>query len=141
MIIGELSARTGISARSLRYYEKIGLLDAERGDNGYRYYAEDAVDVAQTIRSMFDLGFPADMVRTALHCVAGRHEVDGDAVRTRVEQMRDDIAARIAELTATHATLTEFLDGPDGCVPDEGVEPPTGFEPATSLLQVRRSTN
>jgi DNA-binding transcriptional MerR regulator len=120
MIIGELSARTGVSTRSLRYYEKLGLLTADRSDNGYRHYDEDAVQAALTIRSMFDLGFPADMVRTALACVAGDHEgVDQVAIRTSVAQMRDDIADRIAELTRVHATLSAFVDEPDGCHVDE----------------------
>ncbi|MFD5575536.1 MerR family DNA-binding transcriptional regulator, partial [Streptomyces cadmiisoli] len=43
MLIGELSRRTGVSSRLLRYYEAQGLLDAERGPNGYRDYTADSV--------------------------------------------------------------------------------------------------
>ena len=43
MIIGELSARSGVSPRSLRYYEQQGLLASTRGDNGYRHYDDEAV--------------------------------------------------------------------------------------------------
>lgn len=39
MKIGELSARTGVSIRSLRYYEQQGLLAPARHENGYREYS------------------------------------------------------------------------------------------------------
>ena len=43
MRIGEVTARTGIPQRMLRYYEEQGLLASERADNGYREYDDDAV--------------------------------------------------------------------------------------------------
>ncbi|WP_374225966.1 MerR family DNA-binding transcriptional regulator [Micromonospora sp. C41] len=42
MRIGELSARTGVSARSIRYYEQQGLLAALRTPSGQRVFAESA---------------------------------------------------------------------------------------------------
>lgn len=36
--IGAVSKQTGIAVGALRYYESLGLLHSERGDNGYRYY-------------------------------------------------------------------------------------------------------
>ncbi|MFE6686312.1 MerR family DNA-binding transcriptional regulator [Streptomyces sp. NPDC057743] len=47
MRIGELADLTGVSPRSLRYYEQQGLLAPQRADNGYRAYGPlDAVRVA-----------------------------------------------------------------------------------------------
>lgn len=43
MRIGELAHRTGVHAHQLRYYEAQGLLEAERGTNGYREFGEEAV--------------------------------------------------------------------------------------------------
>ncbi|SEO54550.1 MerR family DNA-binding transcriptional regulator [Amycolatopsis saalfeldensis] len=40
MLIGELSRRTGVSPRLLRYYGEQGLLPSERTSNGYRVYGE-----------------------------------------------------------------------------------------------------
>ena len=111
MIIGELSARTGVSARSLRYYEQQGLLAPARGTNGYRYYDDDAVAIAQTIRSMYNLGFSSDVVRTVLPCATGDHDaVDPHAVRDSVARLHDEVAARITELTQTREALARFLE-------------------------------
>ncbi|MFJ3379314.1 MerR family transcriptional regulator [Curtobacterium sp. NPDC090217] len=110
MNIGELSARSGVSPRSLRYYEELGLLTAERSANGYRNYSEPAVELARTIRTMFEIGFSRDDVRQISPCVTGRHDtVDREAVMDTVERMRDEMTQRIDELVATRASLTDFL--------------------------------
>jgi DNA-binding transcriptional MerR regulator len=110
MIIGELSTRSGVSPRSLRYYEQLGLVSSTRASNGYRHYHDDAVAIVRTIRSAFDLGFLSDTVRVILTCATGDHEgVDRQGMNANVQRMRDDIADRIDELTRTRETLTEFL--------------------------------
>ena len=111
MRISELSARTGVSARSLRYYEQQGLIAAERRPNGYRDYGDDAVVTVLTIRSLYGLGFPSELVRTVLPCTTGEavdQAVCQDVVE-RVTTIRDDIAARVTHLTETRDTLTRFL--------------------------------
>ncbi|MBA4496593.1 MerR family DNA-binding transcriptional regulator [Paenactinomyces guangxiensis] len=40
MNIGEISCRTGVSVRSIRYYEQKGLISPKRQENGYREYGE-----------------------------------------------------------------------------------------------------
>lgn len=43
--IGELSERVGITTTTLRYYERIGLMEnTERGENGYRLYGEETIN-------------------------------------------------------------------------------------------------
>ena len=41
--IGEVSKQTNTSVGALRYYESLGLLESTRGENGYRYYPQGAV--------------------------------------------------------------------------------------------------
>src|SRR5688572_2880014 len=53
MRIGELAKRTGVSERSLRYYEKQGLLTAERTLGGHRDYPDGAVDRVIRIQELF----------------------------------------------------------------------------------------
>jgi DNA-binding transcriptional MerR regulator len=62
MRIGELSDATGASPRSLRYYEKLGLIGSSRLANGYRDYDASAVAAVSTIRSLLGLGFPTALI-------------------------------------------------------------------------------
>ena len=66
MRIGELSERTGVPARMLRYYEEQDLLHPERADNGYRWYGEPAVYRVQQIRGLLDSGLTTEIIRRIL---------------------------------------------------------------------------
>jgi DNA-binding transcriptional MerR regulator len=66
MRIGELSRQTGVSARSLRYYEQQGLLTPCRAANGYREYDELAMARAANIRHLLESGLTLDDIRASL---------------------------------------------------------------------------
>mgnify|MGYP002513692382 CR=1 FL=1 len=62
--IKELAELSGVSARTLRYYDQIGLLKPERQeDNGYRLYGEAQVDRLQQILFYRQLGMPLEEIR------------------------------------------------------------------------------
>ncbi|MEU5421579.1 MerR family transcriptional regulator [Streptomyces sp. NPDC001407] len=71
MLIGELSRRTGVSPRSLRYYEAQGLLTARRGPNGYRAYDEETVVTVRQVRALLDAGLSTEVIRSVLPCARG----------------------------------------------------------------------
>ena len=65
--IKELAELSGVSARTLRYYDQIGLLKPERQeDNGYRVYGEAQVDRLQQILFYRQLGLPLEEIRRTL---------------------------------------------------------------------------
>lgn len=110
MRIGEVSRRSGVSARSLRYYESHGLIQAARSDNGYRTYGEEAVERARIAHLLFELGVQRDLVRSVLACTG---DVSVDVHRATSDQLaevRDAMAARIAELSAAHERISEVVD-------------------------------
>lgn len=111
MRIGELSAATGASPRSLRHYEEAGLLAPGRAANGYRVYDEtDAVRV-RNIRYLLECGLTLDDVAAFGACL------DGDVAAARPSAAKLALARRrltrleerIAGLTAAHARLTARL--------------------------------
>lgn len=67
MKIGELAARSGLTASRIRFYEKSGLLSAvERRDNGYRQYGDEALWMLELIASAQSVGFSLDEIRSLL---------------------------------------------------------------------------
>ncbi|AJY74284.1 MerR family transcriptional regulator [Paenibacillus beijingensis] len=74
MRIGELSTRTGVSIRSLRYYEQQGLLAPDRQGNGYREYSLLAEDQVRTIKFYLDLGLSTEQIAGFLQCVLKNKE-------------------------------------------------------------------
>lgn len=66
MRIGELSQRTGVPTRMLRYYEEQNLLHPERAANGYRSYNAAALNQVQQIRGLLDAGLTTAIIREIL---------------------------------------------------------------------------
>ncbi len=69
MLIGQLARRSGFSRDTIRYYEKIGLLELPvntRNPNGYRNYPEEALHILAAIRKYKDLGFTLEEIRELL---------------------------------------------------------------------------
>lgn len=67
MNIGQVSAGSGVPAKMIRYYERIGLIaPANRSGSGYRTYAAADVATLRFIRQSRDLGFPLAAIRQLL---------------------------------------------------------------------------
>lgn len=64
MNIGELARRTGVSIRSLRYYEAKQLLSPQRGENGYRSYDTAAIERVKMIQFYLNLGLTTSEIFT-----------------------------------------------------------------------------
>ncbi|MEU8302373.1 MerR family transcriptional regulator [Actinomadura sp. NPDC048955] len=111
MLIGELSRRTGVSPRLLRYYEEQGLLQAERGSNGYRRYGDDSVLTVRKIRVLLDAGLTSEVIRQVLPCTrSDQPDFDWCAgIRDLLDRELTALNARIEGLQRNHDTLTGFL--------------------------------
>ncbi|UZX05319.1 MerR family transcriptional regulator [Arthrobacter sp. CDRTa11] len=101
MLIGELSERTGVSRRSLRYYEEQGLLVPERACNGYRIYAQDAPLIVAQIQNLYATGLDSDAIRRYLPCARGR-----TPQLEMCAELRAHLADRAAELDAQAKAIT-----------------------------------
>ena len=75
MKIGELSRRTGVPTRMLRYYEEQNLLHPARGENGYREYGDTAVPCVQQIRGLLDSGLTTEIIRAILPFLSAPGEI------------------------------------------------------------------
>jgi DNA-binding transcriptional MerR regulator len=116
MLIGELAARTGVSRRSLRYYEQQGLLTALRSGNGYREYAESAVDTVRRIRALLAAGLPTETIRQALPCVR-----DATPRLEPCPELIDILRTEMGRMDALAAELTHSRDLIARMLSDAGV--------------------
>ena len=66
MRIGAAAQASGVSPRSLRYYEDEGLIVPGRFSNGYRDYCQSTIDRVAVIRSLLESGLPVRLVRDLL---------------------------------------------------------------------------
>jgi DNA-binding transcriptional MerR regulator len=109
--IGELSARTGVSIRSLRYYEQRGLLTSTRTTGAQRLYPVDAVDRVCLLRRLFDSGLSSETIATLLPCV---DTPSADVTVQTLEVMRRErerIDTQISALLATRGHLDALIAG------------------------------
>ena len=112
MRIGELSEATGVSARSLRYYEEQGLLQSHRRANAYRDYPPDAVQQVAFIQDLLSAGLTSQIIRDILPCVGhAQPQEDCAALVSRVRQVRDDLARQERRLAERRETLDRYLAG------------------------------
>ncbi|MDX3226724.1 MerR family transcriptional regulator [Streptomyces sp. ME19-01-6] len=112
MFIGELSRRTGVSPRGLRYYEEQGLLRPQRRASGYREFADSDVATVRRIRVMLAAGLNTDLIREMLPCMAD----EGTILAPTCEEMAQDLrrererlSRSIDELQAAHAMLDSII--------------------------------
>ncbi|MDO3701346.1 MerR family transcriptional regulator [Micromonospora sp. C28SCA-DRY-2] len=113
MRIGELSRRTGVHERLLRYYEQQGLLQPNRRPSGYREYSDSHVETVRRIRSLLAAGLSTNTIATVLPCLRDDNErlvpTCPDLV-TDLCQERDRITAAITELQASRAMLDTVIN-------------------------------
>ncbi|MFJ3221142.1 MerR family transcriptional regulator [Kitasatospora sp. NPDC086801] len=113
MRIGELAGRTGVSERSLRYYEQQGLLAADRTAGGHRDYPERAVDRVVLIQELFAAGLHSRKIYEILPCMrdsdGGPNEVATPLLVEELAAERDRIDRMIGDLVRSRDVLDEVI--------------------------------
>jgi MerR family transcriptional regulator, copper efflux regulator len=109
MRIGQLSAATGLSRDALRFYEKRGLLTAQRSSNGYRSYPAEAAQWLRYVRTAQSLGFTLAEIEADLPLLAAGPE-SAEALRIGLRRKLDDISRRVDGLNALREELARRLD-------------------------------
>ncbi|WP_159589607.1 MerR family transcriptional regulator [Chelativorans xinjiangense] len=110
MRIGEVSMRSGLSVDTLRYYEKLGLIDPPWRADGYRRdYDETVLNWIQFLKALKATGMPLADIET--YARLRREGVKTSAERRRMlECQRERVREKIAELTACLNTLDYKID-------------------------------
>jgi DNA-binding transcriptional MerR regulator len=107
--IGEVSKQTGLAVGALRYYEELGLLTSQRGDNSYRYYAPSAVHQVKFIKKAQALGFSLEEIREVLN-IHQHGDLPCELVRSRLQEKISQLEAQILQMTAFKVSLEQYRD-------------------------------
>jgi DNA-binding transcriptional MerR regulator len=108
--IGEVSAQTGQSTKTIRYYEEINLTpSAERTANGYRIYSEEDVDRLRFIRSARALDFSLEDIEEIL-AFRDREEPPCQYVMDLMKDHIERISDRIKELERLRGELGHLVE-------------------------------
>jgi len=114
--IAEVRVKTGVSARTLRYYEELGLLpDVRRRAGGRRVYGPDEIERLDFIQRLKKLGLSLAEVKdlNAVYAIGGS---TGDML-SRLEELLDghraELDARIEELIALRSEIGRYRDHVD----------------------------
>lgn len=108
--IKEMSTRSGVPVKTIRYYEQIGLLPpARRAENGYRTYDEVDVNRLRFIKNARALGFHLIEIAQILS-VQDRNEPPCSHVMSTLQHHLDEIENRIRELESLRGDLEALYE-------------------------------
>ena len=109
MNIGRAAVASGVSAKTIRYYESIGLIrSADRRTNNYRDYSDDDIQTLLFIQRARNLGFPVKEVGALLGLWRDKKRASG-RVKKLAEHHIAEIDRRMAELGGMRRTLTHLV--------------------------------
>lgn len=108
MNIGTAAAKSGLPAKTIRYYEEVGLVKATRSSNGYREYAEADVHKLRFLKRARNLGFSVEECRQLLSLYEDKTRESAE-VKAIAQTKLDELETRLRELTELRNTLRHLV--------------------------------
>lgn len=108
MNVGTAARRSGLPAKTIRYYEDIGLISPARAANGYRDYSDDDIHRLSFLRRARGLGFSIEDCRQLMALYRDKARASHD-VREIARNHIDAIEEKVRELQGMRATLQKLV--------------------------------
>ena len=108
MNIGQAAHVSGLPPKTIRYYETIGLVVADRQVNGYRHYADAHVQKLRFIQRARGLGFSVDECHALLSLYEDKNRASAE-VKQVAQARLADIDRKVDELQSLRAALAELI--------------------------------
>ena len=113
MNISAAAGRSGLAAKTIRYYEDIGLVRPGRRDNNYRDYSARDLHTLRFLQRARGLGFSIGECRSLVALYEDRNRASAD-VRALAESRIADIDRKLAELRSLRETLGRLAEACQG---------------------------
>ena len=113
MNVGQAAERSGLPAKTIRFYEEIGLIAPDRAANGYRDYNADDIHRLSFLRRARSLGFSIEDCRQLMALYRDRARSSHD-VKAIARSHVGAIDAKLAELQSMRATLNTLIKACNG---------------------------
>jgi MerR family transcriptional regulator, copper efflux regulator len=113
MNIGTAARQSGLPPKTIRYYEDIGLLTADRAANGYRDYSSEDVHRLRFVQRSRSLGFSVEECRQLLSLYTDRDRASADVKAIATEKL-GEIDRKIADLTGLREMLGHLVENCHG---------------------------
>lgn len=115
MNIGEIAGHTGLPAKTIRYYEDIGLICPQRTTNGYRVFSQTDAHKLTFLGRARALGFSIEECRKLLALYEDKDRASSDVkdlARGHLQEIEDKIR-QLQDMRATLSNLVESCAGDD----------------------------
>ena len=110
MLIGELSQQINLSRDTIRYYEKMALIQPLVRNNGYKDYPEQTLQQLKLIQMAKNLGFTLTEIKQMID-IAGEHEIPATQFQLILREKLAVIQEKIAQLQHMQNMLENLLGG------------------------------
>ncbi len=116
LTIGEACEKTGLSRRTVRYYEEVGLLEGvRRRVGGRRVYGADDVERLGFIQRLKALGLTLVEIKelSAIYAIAGSTQVMLEKLEEQLSTRLSDLESRIVDLMSLRDDMSKYRDHVD----------------------------
>ncbi|EPF93014.1 heavy metal-responsive transcriptional regulator [Acinetobacter gyllenbergii] len=110
MLIGQLAKQADLSRDTIRFYEKMQLIQSITCNNGYKDYPEQTLQQLQLIRTAKNLGFALSEIKQILAMTA-QDEIPAPQVQTILQEKLNMIDEKIAQLHQIRTMLNKLTQG------------------------------
>ena len=108
MNIGTVSEKSGLPAKTIRYYEDIGLIRPDRRDNGYRDYSSEDVHRLRFLQRSRGLGFSVEECRQLLSLYGDTHRESAEVKAVATAKLAE-IDRKLSELVGLRDMLKHLV--------------------------------
>jgi Cu(I)-responsive transcriptional regulator len=114
MNIGQAASASNVSAKMIRYYESIGLIEAVvRTESGYRVYQENDIHILKFVRRCRDLGFSIEQISKLIALWQDRGRASSEVKAMAVDHIQE-LRSKINELESMARTLEHLAENCQG---------------------------